>query len=434
MKKSKKPSTSPAVPASQVVAKKRPPYFPVLLFLVVVTTALIILEIFARTMVYGQGLYLKQIDEPHYSKLFQQDPPYQFQKNFYQDAISYGWAQTPDNEGVFRGFSYPTAEFRTPVKINSQGFRGDEQSVPEDRLRVAVLGDSFVQALQVREEETLSRVLERELTGGGVAARAYNFGISSTGTAHQYRLFFGEVLKVRPNAVVLMFFPNDLRDSSPDYAHEDDSLIPAFSTAEDGKIIVDDFTGTPGRQTISYAFPVAEGKGYWQDVASDLKVFSENFKAAVFPKFLFFFIKERFGPKHDYDAPFDVYKKEYPEPLKESLRITAGLIRQIDAYCKTQGIKFVVVLVPAKEQVHPEIWSQYVDARKEILNSNDFDLGMPNVVIKGALEGSDVPVLDLLPAFKEAAGQDSLYYKKDLHFNVKGHEKAGRLVAEFLKK
>ena len=69
-------------------------------------------------------------------------------------------------------------------RINSQGLRDGEHAIPKPPgvLRIAVLGDSFTEALQVAAENAFWAVLERRLAASpgldGRAVETRNFGVS----------------------------------------------------------------------------------------------------------------------------------------------------------------------------------------------------------------------------------------------------------------
>jgi hypothetical protein len=77
------------------------------------------------------------------------------------------------------------------VSINSDGLRDREHSLahPQNTLRIAVLGDSFAEAMQVNQDETFWAVMEKDLQGcpnlHGRRVEAINFGQSGFGTAEE---------------------------------------------------------------------------------------------------------------------------------------------------------------------------------------------------------------------------------------------------------
>ena len=408
-------------------------FFYLILLVMLAAFIFIVAEYFARYMVYEQGKYLSIIDHTYYSKLTEKDPPYQFEKRFYTFDTNCGWLQTPANRGIFRGFTYPKAEFRNKIEINSLGFRSSsEYGIDRNKVRIAMLGDSFLQALQVSEKESLPKVIEHELLSSHQDVRVYNFGVSSTGTVHQYQIFFNKALKIKPDIVILLFFPNDLIDNSPHYQHESNMLIPRYAQEPDGSVSIKDFSDTPPADVqIKYRF--ASGKPTaLRTTIENIGNFAQKKCHLVFLKFFSLFISDMFIPTSDYDASFDVYKKEYPEFLKESVITTVRLIKQLDSFCKVNGIKFLVVFIPAKEQFNQRDWDAYVRTQRRILKKDMFDTDIPTTVMKNALTELKIHNLDLLPLFKKSYKNENLYYAKDLHFNPKGHQRAGEIIAKFL--
>jgi hypothetical protein len=107
-----------------------------------------------------------------------------------------GWKQVPNMRYTWTGPSWAAHEFSAPVEINSEGFRDREHTIdkPRDVIRIALLGDSFVEGLQVPLEHTASGLLESRLNrdGGELVGKTgrfevLNFGISNFGLG-QYLL------------------------------------------------------------------------------------------------------------------------------------------------------------------------------------------------------------------------------------------------------
>jgi hypothetical protein len=97
-------------------------------------------------------------------------------------------------------------EGRDWVGIDLDGLRGPHVPVakPPGTWRVAVLGDSVVQAIHVPYDQTFTAVLERELRGTCPARRGrpvevWNFGVSGYGTAQQLLTLREQVLRHEPD-------------------------------------------------------------------------------------------------------------------------------------------------------------------------------------------------------------------------------------------
>lgn len=95
-----------------------------------------------------------------------------------------GWRHYPNHERVWSGVNPACSSFRVPISINSQGFYDLERDFqkPEDSLRVAMVGDSFTEAMQVHFEDRASQLLERQLNESARLPADFevlNFGISN---------------------------------------------------------------------------------------------------------------------------------------------------------------------------------------------------------------------------------------------------------------
>ncbi len=125
-----------------------------------------------------------------------------------------GWSGRPGAEGIYLD------EGIAAIRISSAGVRDRERIVvkPGDVWRVAVLGDSYTEALQVAEDKRFTSVTERLLAGcdagGGRRVEVLNFGVSGFGTAQEFLLLKNRVLRYAPDVVVLAFLPgNDITDN-----------------------------------------------------------------------------------------------------------------------------------------------------------------------------------------------------------------------------
>lgn len=122
--------------------------------------------------------------------------------NFYQPDASIGIALKPRAEGWWY------RENKNYVKINSRGLRDSEHSIqkPDGVFRIAVLGNSFCEALQVPLEKTFWRVVEQDLNEHCKAERriqVLNFGMSNLGTGQALLLLRERVWEFQPDAIVL---------------------------------------------------------------------------------------------------------------------------------------------------------------------------------------------------------------------------------------
>ena len=113
-------------------------------------------------------------------------------------------------------FYHSSRDGRWRFITNRQGFRDTKdyeyKKLPSE-FRVIVLGDSHMQGFEVRQQHTLSAVLERILKKKGMAAQVLNTGISGFSTAEQLAFIESEGIRYQPDAIVLGLFGNDFDDN-----------------------------------------------------------------------------------------------------------------------------------------------------------------------------------------------------------------------------
>ena len=164
------------------------------------------------------------------------------------------WSE-PDERIGFRytpGFRYwYQRENDHPVtgRINSFGWRDTEWSLekPDNVFRVAVLGDSYVEAFQVESSRTFLELAEMTLKSlTPMRFELMNFGRSGFTQTEEMFVLRETILQFSPDMVIVFFLPaNDIADILPETALG--GLRPFFSVSEDGHLVLDtSFTQTRG--------------------------------------------------------------------------------------------------------------------------------------------------------------------------------------------
>src|SRR6476659_8509853 len=151
-----------------------------------------------------------------------------------------GYSLRPGAEGWWK------KEGLTYVKINSHGFHDREHTIakPPDTLRIAVVGDSFTEALQVPLEKAFWSVMEPKLQHclqpASAKVEVLNFGVSGFSTAQELVLLQKRVWQFSPDVVVLLVTTgNDVRDNSPTLNPQREQPIPYF-VFQNGTLVLDD--------------------------------------------------------------------------------------------------------------------------------------------------------------------------------------------------
>jgi hypothetical protein len=107
--------------------------------------------------------------------------------------------------------------FHGLVRTNSWGFRDRDRTLekPPGTYRVALIGDSAIEAAQVQPNEVVNIQMEQILRNKGYPnVEVLAFGIGAIGTTQELLLYETKVRPFHPDAVVLTFSANDVMNNS----------------------------------------------------------------------------------------------------------------------------------------------------------------------------------------------------------------------------
>lgn len=334
-----------------------------------------------------------------------------------------------------------TSEGFGQVRVNSLGFRGPEVSLqkPPNVFRICVLGDSFIEALQVHETETFCAQLQARLgvlKPSEAAAReieVINCGVSGYGTAQELLMLTNYVLPLQPDIVLLAVFPeNDIRNNSRTL--DGAETRPYFTLSESGELIPD------------FAFRTSHS---WLVGNSDY----ERTKAGIVNRFRTLqLLQELRRPKPDRPATAnDVdsilassvrdnwYVYRAPEsaqsPEGEAWSVTERLLQELDSECRKNAVRLMVFSVPTPIQIWP--------AREERNRIAD-DCGIEDLFysekrLQSLCDQYDVPFLTLASRMQSEAESRSTHFagfeNSTLgvgHWNQEGNTVAAEMVFTWL--
>jgi hypothetical protein len=128
------------------------------------------------------------------------------------------------------------------VQINKHGFRDEEYSLERnDKKRIAILGDSMTEAVQVDLEQTFHGLQQAELEN---RLEVLNFGVRGYSTGQELLTYRHFVRQFSPDIVVLAFYPgNDIKDNNKELSGG--YPRPYFSFSHGGLELDDSFLTSP---------------------------------------------------------------------------------------------------------------------------------------------------------------------------------------------
>jgi len=368
-----------------------------------------------------------------------------------------GWSHIPNSSG--RSFD-PLYEYDASVTINSRGIRGAESlgyAKPEGVYRVLLLGDSFVEALQVNDAETygeqLRALLEAEL---GQPVEVVNAGVSGFGTDQELLWLREEGVKYAPDLVLLAVYPhNDFMNNAEVLESANRGAInKPFFALVDGKLQTRYYPFDPAAVP-DVTSPFAEiappelppgpltGLADWlRPRLSFYRYFDPRIRLAS-PRLATWLARMGLlapGQESKLVAQGDGYipltYRVYAEPLapewQDAVALTTALFAEIEQTAKEMDAASAAVLIPSFESSNGERW-QRILTQFPAMQSGLWNVQQPEALALNALAAAGMPVSSLTDAFRQnSAAGPPLYLAEDGHWTAPGHALAARATVNFL--
>ena len=322
-------------------------------------------------------------------------------------------------------------EGRPWIEINSDGWRGPETSLdpPPGTLRIALLGDSFIEAFEVPFEQTVGEVIERQLSPLlKRPVEVLNFGHGGYGTTQQLLTLQHEVWKYSPHLVLLAITTgNDISDNYRPLKRAD--YIP-YHVLHDSKLVLDSsFLQSSGYQRRALwthtLQPLIEHSRVAQLInrVRHLKRKDERREEITEGATI-----EEAGLSNDVQLP-----PSTPE-WQEAWRVTEAILREMRGECRRKNTPFAMITLTRGIQVSPA-----PEKKEQFLRQLGVkDLYYPERRLAAFGEREGVPVLTLAPGMSKMAEERQVYYHADHgvlgtgHWTKEGHQAAGELISSWL--
>jgi hypothetical protein len=306
------------------------------------------------------------------------------------------------------------------VETNEDGLRTRHSRAEflEHRVRIAVLGDSFVFGPGVDEAQSFPAQLEKRLRQGSTDAAVLNAGVISYSPLLEERLFEGVVREYRPTLVLLLLDVTDIGDDSI-YASKATADGPEpFALEGESRIafhgalyqLVEPWLLWLGAQA---AYPVTLARTALGTAAP-----------VVSPNYYLNYVSFEGKAENRYFI--------YRHPLAETepfFRETFRHVEDIASKVEASGAGFVLVIVPRyhhwSEKECPRNWELGAYGTSEPYQYEYFRF------FDERRAASRFPIYDLLPPFRQAK-EFPLVFPNDPHWNPAGHAFVARTIQEYL--
>jgi hypothetical protein len=317
------------------------------------------------------------------------------------------------------------------VEINSDGWRGPEVALkpPPGTFRIALLGDSYIEAFEVPFEKTVGEVLEARLSAlRGSPVEVLNFGMGGYGTTQQLLTLQHEVWKYSPDLVLLAVTTgNDISDNYRPLKGADYVPYHVFRGSE---LVLDS--------------SFLQSKGYRSRAVSTrqlLKVVQYSRLAQLLNRVRHAGRKSERQQENAGGVAGDEVgiRDEVQLPpttpdWQEAWRVTEGVLGLMRDECRRKDTPFAIVTLTRGIQVTP-----LRERKEEFLRQlGAKDLYYPERRLAGFGNREGIPVLNLAAAMAEQAEERQVYFHAFHdslgigHWNEAGHLAAAALIAPWL--
>lgn len=351
---------------------------------------------------------------------------------WYEAHPALGWSLRPAAHGWF------TTEGRAYSRINSAGFRDRDHALakPPHSYRIAVLGDSVPEALQVDMRASFWWLLQDRLRAcpalAGRDVEVLNFGVSGYGTAQEALQLERTAIAYRPDLVLLAFAPNDVRNNSRRLEAEKDR---PFFVADGTKLKLDDSFARLAafKHRASAPYKAYRSASDWLRIVQLVQAGRHSLE------------DWRAGLAHadagkgmpglpGIEPGTDVAAFAPPRNAEwaQAWDLTEHLIDRMHAFSASKGARFVVTLLTHSAQIDPDPL-----VRKHLQDA----LGVPDLFYierrLGALgDRQGFPVIALGPEMQREATARKIhfhgfgnYHVGWGHWNEAGHRAAAEIIA-----
>ncbi len=285
-----------------------------------------------------------------------------------------GWRGRPHGSGVY---VRKIDNIRVPFRYNNLGFRDEDIAPkPANVRRVLMLGDSFIESLEVEYPKTFPVLLERYVKERAPDWEVAVVGSQGYSTSQELLAFRKYQDVISPDVVLLCFYcGNDFEDN----------LRPKFAILDDaGKLEIPRNEEPKWKHTM-------RGLQRWAYESSHLAFLLKNSLESM--------ANIKLEPDSKSATKAD---KTYMQ------EITRKLLMKMAEEVRATGAEFQIVVIPFRD---------------DLLAGNQENTSF----ISGVCADNNIPILDLSPLLNA-----DKFFETDVHFNLDGHEVVAHAIHAFV--
>jgi hypothetical protein len=312
--------------------------------------------------------------------------------------------------------------FQGEVSINSWGMRDRERTVEKapGEFRIAMIGDSAVEAVHVKPQEVVNIQMERILREQGYKnIEVMGFGVEGIGTTQELLLYQEKVRQFHPDLVLLMFMDNDVFNNSstlqPKVYGIHDWYAPYYNLAADGSLV----------------FQPVETRHF-----NGLRTFLELHSV------LFYYLERTWLqvniPLHNWQGLpllYATYSSHPDQEWQQAWEVTEKVLVRMKNTVNADGAKFVVMPWPNFTAIDPD-WRQRMTKQFGHV-PDDFVPTKLDDTLQDIASRNQIPLIFFTADMQQYRDQHQLQWPYfsftcDTHYSAIGHEASAESIVKAL--
>jgi len=311
--------------------------------------------------------------------------------------IDLGWRFKENYSGTIIKNLDSDEKVITKVNFNKDGFRDSNHNLIKaiDTKRIIILGDSYTAGTAISKDEIFSNIFQNKLNdkpNSEYKFEVMNVAVPAWSTDQHYIYLKQEGLSYKPDYIIIMITPNDIRESyGKRFLYIDNERKLVKRKLKPLPMVTRFFWYLSGKfctfQAIQYMLDTNYG----------------SFKNidAYFPS-TFHTGSQIFNDKHLF------LKKETPEVINARVLFTK-ILSEIHSLSENNNIKLILSLIPTKMEFDGTLSNKQYDSRKITR------------FVSSIANQKEIPYMDLNSILKEQDDPLKIYISWEYHFNEDGH-------------
>ena len=337
-------------------------------------------------------------------------PQYDGHNDLFEPDNVLGWRFKSNHRG---SIAY-SGEANHYVQLNERGYRDQpfDRAKPNDKT-ILCFGDSFVSNLTVPDDRVFTRIVEQRLEQTTIL----NLGVNGYGQTQELLQMNAALDSMSADLIMVMIYlRNDFTDNlstnwiySRPVIHWDENDSPMI------QFLLPEELEAPSHMA-------ALGRSHVVSLANH-----------AINNVIYRFGIDQIGPRPTAHTPPELYlcsNSEW-EGTDRLFRTMEHLLGRMNQTAEKRQIPILFVIAPSKYQVDETLWRTLLTEYDE--DPAEYRASLPNEKLLRFAKENRLPMLDLLPPFREASAKgEEMYHRKDPHWNQRGNELAATTLSKYL--